>query len=107
MLPINPSPLAGEGVGRRLTDEGLRLAVGSKARPRLRRLRDPSSDLLRRPPSPAGGEGSGLWLLILAAVQALAKDGPFKLVIEGDLRPARGARMVTGVSLIRLGQPAR
>lgn len=35
------------------------------------------------------------------------KDGPFKLVIEGDLRPARGARMVTGLTLIRLGQPAR
>jgi hypothetical protein len=35
------------------------------------------------------------------------KDGPFKLVIEGDLRPARGVRMVTSVSLIRPGQPAR
>jgi hypothetical protein len=35
------------------------------------------------------------------------KDGPFKLVIEGDLWPARGARMVTGLTLIRLGQPAR
>lgn len=36
-----------------------------------------------------------------------AKEGPFKLVIEGDLRPARSARMVISLSLIRVGQPAR
>lgn len=31
------------------------------------------------------------------------KDGPFKLVVEGDLRPARGARMLTSVEVIPLG----
>jgi hypothetical protein len=30
------------------------------------------------------------------------KDGPFKLVIEGDLRPARGARMLTSLEVIPL-----
>jgi hypothetical protein len=29
-----------------------------------------------------------------------AKDGPFKLVIEGDLRPARAARNVTEIAVI-------
>ncbi len=32
-----------------------------------------------------------------------AKDGPFKLVVEGDLRPARGARMLTLIEVIPLG----
>lgn len=36
-----------------------------------------------------------------------AKDGPFKLVIEGDLRPARSARRVTEIEVVRLGPPAR
>jgi hypothetical protein len=31
-----------------------------------------------------------------------ATDGPFKVVVEGDLRPARSARMVTAISVIRL-----
>ena len=31
-----------------------------------------------------------------------AKDGPFKVVVEGDLRPARSARMVTEIDLVRL-----
>jgi hypothetical protein len=30
------------------------------------------------------------------------KDGPFKLVVEGDLRPARGVRMVTEIAVIPL-----
>jgi hypothetical protein len=34
-----------------------------------------------------------------------AKDGPFKLVVEGDLRPARGARQVTSIRVLRLGTP--
>ena len=33
-----------------------------------------------------------------------AKSGPFRLVIEGDLRPARGARMVTSIEVIDLGK---
>ncbi|THD81136.1 MAG: molybdopterin-binding oxidoreductase [Phenylobacterium sp.] len=36
-----------------------------------------------------------------------AKEGPFKLVIEGDVRPARSARMVSAISLIRLGTTPR
>ena len=30
------------------------------------------------------------------------KDGPFKLVVEGDLRPARGARMLASIEVIPL-----
>ena len=30
-------------------------------------------------------------------------DGPFKLVVEGDLRPARGARQVVKIEVIPLG----
>ncbi len=30
-------------------------------------------------------------------------DGPFRLVVEGDLRPARSARMVSKVTVMRLG----
>jgi hypothetical protein len=33
------------------------------------------------------------------------KDGAFKLVVEGDLRPARSARMVTEVEVLRLTKP--
>jgi hypothetical protein len=33
------------------------------------------------------------------------KDGAFKLVAEGDLRPARSARMVTEVEVLRLAKP--
>jgi len=33
------------------------------------------------------------------------KDGPFRLVVEGDLRPARGARMVTMIEVIPLSTP--
>lgn len=31
------------------------------------------------------------------------KDGPFKVVAEGDLRPARGARWVTSIEVVNLG----
>lgn len=31
------------------------------------------------------------------------KDGPFKLVVEGDLRPARSARMVTVIEVLNIG----
>lgn len=36
------------------------------------------------------------------------KDGAFRLVVEGDLRPARSARMVTAIKVVKLGegQPA-
>ena len=33
------------------------------------------------------------------------KDGAFKLVAEGDLRPARSARMVTEIEVLRLARP--
>lgn len=32
-----------------------------------------------------------------------AKDGAFRLVVEGDLRPARAARLVTNIKVIKLG----
>ncbi len=35
-----------------------------------------------------------------------AKDGPFKVVAEGDLRPARGARLVTAIEVVNLGAGA-
>lgn len=31
------------------------------------------------------------------------EDGPFRLVVEGDLRPARSVRMVTAIEVVRLG----
>ncbi|HEY2709148.1 MAG TPA: molybdopterin-binding oxidoreductase [Caulobacteraceae bacterium] len=31
-----------------------------------------------------------------------APEGPFRLVVEGDLRPARSARQVTSISVLRL-----
>ncbi len=34
------------------------------------------------------------------------KEGPFRLVVEGDLRPARGARMLTTLEVIPLGTAA-
>jgi len=36
-----------------------------------------------------------------------AKDGAFKVVAEGDLRPARSARMVTSVEVVKLGGGSR
>lgn len=32
-----------------------------------------------------------------------AKEGPFRVVAEGDLRPARGARLVTSIEVVNLG----
>ena len=34
------------------------------------------------------------------------KDGPFKVVAEGDLRPARSARLVTSIEVVDLGAGA-
>jgi DMSO/TMAO reductase YedYZ molybdopterin-dependent catalytic subunit len=31
------------------------------------------------------------------------KDGAFRLVVEGDLRPARSARLVTAIRVVKLG----
>jgi hypothetical protein len=33
-----------------------------------------------------------------------AKDGPFRLVVEGDVRPARSVRMVTSVAVVSAGE---
>ncbi len=30
-------------------------------------------------------------------------QGPFRLIVEGDLRPARGARMISAIKVLRLG----
>jgi hypothetical protein len=35
-----------------------------------------------------------------------AKDGPFRLVVEDDLRPARSARQVEVIEVLRLAEPA-
>lgn len=35
----------------------------------------------------------------------LARDGPFKIVVEGDLRPARSARMVREIEVLDLAGP--
>ena len=35
-----------------------------------------------------------------------AKDGPFRLVVEGDLRPARAVRMVGDIEVVNLSRPA-
>ncbi|MDO9337589.1 MAG: molybdopterin-dependent oxidoreductase [Caulobacter sp.] len=32
------------------------------------------------------------------------KDGAFRLVVEGDLRPARSARLVTAIKVVKLGE---
>lgn len=32
-----------------------------------------------------------------------AEDGPFRVVAEGDLRPARGARLVREIEVVKLG----
>ncbi len=37
----------------------------------------------------------------------LKTDGPFRLVVEGDLKPARAARSVVRIEVLRLGTPAR
>ncbi len=34
-----------------------------------------------------------------------AEDGPFRLIVEGDLRPARSARQVARIEVRRLGSP--
>jgi hypothetical protein len=31
-----------------------------------------------------------------------APEGPFRMVVEGDLRPARSARQVTSIAVVRL-----
>jgi hypothetical protein len=36
-----------------------------------------------------------------------AHAGPFQVVVEADARPARDARMVTGIQLMRLAAPSR
>ncbi len=33
-------------------------------------------------------------------------QGPFRLIVEGDLRPARGARMVSAIKVLNLGDKA-
>jgi hypothetical protein len=33
-----------------------------------------------------------------------AKDGPVRLVVEGDLRPARSVRMVRSIAVVRAGE---
>ncbi|HEX3920425.1 MAG TPA: molybdopterin-binding oxidoreductase [Caulobacteraceae bacterium] len=37
----------------------------------------------------------------------VAPEGPFRMVVEGDLRPARSARQVTSITVVRVMPPAR
>lgn len=32
-----------------------------------------------------------------------AKDGPYRIIVEGDIEPKRSARMVTSLSVVRVG----
>jgi asparagine synthase (glutamine-hydrolysing) len=94
-----PSPLVGEGGRRRLTDEGSRSTLGKASAPsQLDGPRDPSSDLLRRPPSPARGEGQ-----LLAELDAVLEDSvrvhqrsdvPYGLFLSGGIDSAAIATLM-------------
>jgi asparagine synthase (glutamine-hydrolysing) len=82
-----PSPLVGEGGSRRLTDEG---ALG--------RRRNPASDLLRRPPSPTGGEGELLQRLDAVLEDSVRvhqrSDVPYGLFLSGGIDSATIATLM-------------
>ncbi|HEX4097838.1 MAG TPA: asparagine synthase-related protein, partial [Caulobacteraceae bacterium] len=82
-----PSPLVGEGGSRRLTDEG---ALG--------RGRNPTSDRLRKLPSPTGGEGE-----LLQRLDAILEDSvrvhqrsdvPYGLFLSGGIDSATIATLM-------------
>jgi asparagine synthase (glutamine-hydrolysing) len=83
-----PSPLAGEGVGRRSMDEGSN-----------RRLTNSSSDLLRRPPSPARGEGELLRQLDAVLEDSVRvhqrSDVPYGLFLSGGVDSAAIATLMS------------
>ncbi|MDB5497473.1 MAG: asparagine synthase, partial [Phenylobacterium sp.] len=106
-----PSPLVGEGgsppgsaEGRpedrlRLTDEGSHSAIAATSTSsQLNDQRDPSSDLLRRPPSPTRGEGQ-----LLAELDAVLEDSvrvhqrsdvPYGLFLSGGIDSAAIATLM-------------
>ena len=83
-----PSPLAGEGGSRRLTDEG---STGAR--------QNPSSDLLRRPPSPARGEGQLLDELDRVLEDSVRvhqrSDVPYGLFLSGGIDSATIATLMS------------
>src|SRR5579859_1856992 len=93
-----PSPLAGEGVGRRPTDEGEPAASGATPAVTPTDRHSPSSDLLRRPPSPARGEGE-----LLQHLDAILEDSvrvhqrsdvPYGLFLSGGIDSASIATLM-------------
>jgi asparagine synthase (glutamine-hydrolysing) len=96
--PWLPSPLAGEGVGRRPTDEGAPDPLGATRPAAPQNPQSPASDLLRRPPSPARGEGE-----LLAQLDAVLEDSvrvhqrsdvPYGLFLSGGIDSAAIATLM-------------
>ena len=94
-LPL-PSPLVGEGGSRRLTDEGsrsARRAAASDARS------NPSSDLLRSPPSPTGGEDELIQQLDAVLEDSVRvhqrSDVPYGLFLSGGIDSAAIATLMS------------
>jgi asparagine synthase (glutamine-hydrolysing) len=99
-LPLKiPSPPAGEGVARRGTDEGSpspRGAIAAAASAEAPGA--PSSDLLRRPPSPAGGEGDLIRQLDAVLEDSVRvhqrSDVPYGLFLSGGIDSAAIATLM-------------